>query len=369
MVGCGSPAPSETPSVRPTLPPLPETPFPTGALDPALGWQRIDLAGVAAPSDLSAIIVADGRFLVVGAGGKGAIQPIALSSPDGLSWLAEPIASAYGRPSLLTAVDERVVAVGAGETSRCAHPFAIDSWIRSPDGRWSEAPWNEGFCNGLNQGVLLAWRGSAWLVASGSGDQPFDWASADGLEWAPRGTVGGMLPTAAVVDGDALLAFGRDVAGAVAARRSSDGARWAIVAMAPVASESVPATFVRDGRLQAFLDDRGRIDVLTREPAGAVAIVRTTGMDGIAEAGTFADVGRRFVRLGHDPDQLPVGWSSVDGIAWTPIQLPDDSGPGTTLTGVAVLNGTAVLIGETTSADGASMVGAIWAGSESLLGS
>jgi len=367
--GCGSPAPSVTPSARPSLPPLPETPFPTGALDPALGWQRIDLSAAAAPNRISTIIVANGGFVAAGVHGEGADRPLVLSSPDGLTWRSEPIAPSPASPSQLVVADGRVIAVGAGATSRCAHPFAINSWARSADGRWTEAPWNEAFCAGLNEAHLLAWRGEAWLVGSGSGDQPFDWSSADGLHWVAKGTVGGILPTAAVVDGDSLLAFGQDAAGAVAARRSSDGVRWAVVSMAPVASRTIPAAFVGNGRLQAFLDDGGRMDVLTREPAGAVSIVRTDGMDVLGDTGTFVEIGDRLVRLAQDSDQLPVGWSSADGITWSAIQLPTDSGPGTTFTGVAVLDGTAILVGQTVSADGSSSIGAVWAGSESLLGS
>ncbi len=367
VIGCGSQEPSVTPSQLPTLPTVVDTPFPTGALDPGVGWQRVDLTGVASPNLMSAVTVAAGRFLAVGVGGEADRQPIALDATDGLNWTSEPITSHYGGPSALQVVGDGVVAVGAGGTSRCAHPFAFDSWARAADGRWTEAPWSDAFCGGLNQSHVLAWRGEAWLVASGSGDQPFDWSSVDGRTWTPRGTVGGILPTAAVADGDDLLAFGTDEAGAVAARRSSDGIHWAIVSMAPVASQTVPAAFVRGGRLQAFLDTSGRIDVLTRDAAGTASIVQTKGMEGVGDGGTFVDLGDRLVRLAQDADSLPVGWSSTDGVAWTPIQLPADSGPGTSLNGIAVLDGVAVLVGQTVTPDGSASVGAIWAGSETLL--
>ena len=368
MIGCGSPEPSITPGPQSSLPAVADTPFPTGALDPGLGWQRVDLTGIASPGVVTAVIVSNGRFLAVGAGGDDAPKSIGLVSPDGLTWLSEAMASEYGTPSGLLNIGEAVIAIGAGGTSRCAHPFALDSWARSVDGRWSEAAWNESFCAGLNQAHLVAWRGAVWLVASGSGDQPFDWSSADGLHWAARGTVGGILPTAAVVDGDALLAFGTDDTGAAAARRTADGVHWTAVTMPPPRSTTIPAAFVRDGALRVFLDDNGRIAVLTRDATGKPAIVPAKGMEGVADAGTFVDVGDRLVRLSEDADGLPVGWSSVDGVAWAPIQLPADSGPGTNLRGVAVLNGTAVLVGQTVSADGSSSIGAIWTGAESLLG-
>jgi hypothetical protein len=365
---CGGPVPSIAPSLLPSLPPVADTPLPTGPLDPALGWQRIDLTGVATPDRLSAVIVTREGFIAVGGGGKAGLEPIAVASPDGLSWRSEPIASSYAQPAELAIVGDAIVAIGAGGTSRCAHPFALDTWARTAAGRWSEAPWSAAFCNGLNEGHLLAWRGAAWLVASGSGDQPFLWSSVDGLRWTSHGTVGGLLPTAAVVEGDSLLAFGQDEAGEIAARTTMDGVAWSSVPLPPGASERVVAAFVRAGRLGVFIDRSGRIDVLTRDAAGVASIVRTTGMEGVPDPGTFIDVGDRVVRLTADPDQLPAGWSSSDGVQWTPIQLPADSGPGTTFTGIAVLDGTAVLVGQALRGDGSSSIGAIWTGSASLLG-
>jgi hypothetical protein len=73
------------------------------------------------------------------------------------------------------------------------------------------------------------------------------------------------------------------------------------------------------------------------------------------------------VALGGTEVGDPEAWTSADGIDWTPVPLPVEAQRGTGLTGVAVIGGTAVLIGQVNAPGGVGAIGAIWTGPARLL--
>jgi hypothetical protein len=63
-------------------------------------------------------------------------------------------------------------------------------------------------------------------------------------------------------------------------------------------------------------------------------------------------------------------WASADGASWHPLALPAEataSGSSATLTGVAVADGHAYLVGQVKAPTGAGAIGALWTGPASLL--
>jgi len=136
------------------------------------GWRQIEFDAASQVNVLTDVIAADGVFLVAGSAGDARESPVVLHSADGLTWQTETIASAFAAPSSLNAVGDRIVAIGAGGTAHCAHPYAMDSWARTADGTWTEAPWAEMFCSDLESGNVLDRGGQAALVGDGFGKVP-----------------------------------------------------------------------------------------------------------------------------------------------------------------------------------------------------
>jgi hypothetical protein len=74
-----------------------------------------------------------------------------------------------------------------------------------------------------------------------------------------------------------------------------------------------------------------------------------------------------LIAAGATDDGQPLAWTSADGSSWRLVELPREVAGGATVGGMAVANGTAVLVGQVTSSDGSTSVGAIWTGPASLL--
>jgi len=272
LVAC-SPTPS--PTAPPSGVPGPTSVNPSGspiAFDPAAGWHLVSLAGVAAPTRLADVIAISSGFLADGATGQVGQTPIALHSTDGTEWTAERIPGAWTAPGDLLPWGDKVVAVGGGESSRCAHPSALDTWVRAADATWTEAPWDEGFCVGAGPSTLLIHRDHPFLIGAGSGDVSYVMTSDDGLRWViHEQAFGNVYPHAAVSDGSTLWVFGEGPDGRAVVIRSADGQTFE--PPAPIRGLAADAS-VQDALML------GGQPVVVAAVASAVGILRPDGSGG-----------------------------------------------------------------------------------------
>jgi hypothetical protein len=356
-----SPVPGTTATTGRTDPPV------TASLDPTAGWQRIDLRADRPINPLVDVVAQDGVFYAAGSAGDPPVAPLVIRSGDGNAWTPEPISSAFASPSSLRAVGGRLLALGAGGTSKCAHPFAVDTWARALDGHWSEAPWVDGFCAGLERADLLDRHGIAALVGVGTGDQPMSWSSTDGLAWRDlRPRLADDFIRAAVVDGDAVLAFVAGPDGRPEARTSVDGRTFAQAPFPMLPAEaSVLAALWRGPELDVFLGDGESLGMARRDAAGAWTTSPAVGVRA-DQASRIMEVGGRLVALGSDDNGRPLAWSSADGLTWNAVALPM-GGPGTAVVAMAEIGNVVVLAGAADTPDGSRTIGAIWVGSAQLL--
>jgi hypothetical protein len=337
------------------------------SLDPALGWHRVDL-GDETPGRFSAVIAAGTTFMAAGGSGSTTVpdSPVVLRSTDGKAWTAERIASSFAAPISLTAIDGRVIAVGAGGTARCAHPYAVDTWARDNAGNWSEAPWVDQLCSGLESASVIGWDGAAYLLGVGSGDVPRSWRSADGLTWNDlRPNFNGLYPGASLLDGDTVAVFGSTNEGKPAERRSTDGINF-VAAPFPIFGQAVSVIDAKqvDGSPIVFVSDGAALGAVRRDASGEWTVTSASGIRA-DEITQILAIGSRFVALGARANGHAEAWSSPDGVTWGRVQVPAEDGPGLGLAGVALIGGTAVLVGTVETRPGT--VGAIWFGSADLL--
>jgi len=359
--------------VTPSVAPASATTGATGAsvapsLDVAAGWQRVDLRAGEPINPLVDVIGQDGVFFAAGSAGDMPVAPLVIRSDDGIAWTSEQITSAFASPSSLHGVGGRLLALGAGGTSNCAHPFAIDTWARAVDGTWSEAPWAGAFCAGLERADLLDRDGTAALIGVGSGDQPMSWSSKDGLAWHDlRPRLAGAFIRAAVVDRDAVLAFVAGPDGRPQAVRSVDGRTFVPAPLPPLPSEaSVLAALWRGPELEVFLGDGESLGLARRDAAGAWTTSPAVGVRA-DQVSRIVEAGERLVALGGDDNGRPLAWSSADGRTWNAVALPN-AGPETSVAAIAAIGDRVVLVGGADTPDGTRTIGAIWVGSAALLG-
>jgi hypothetical protein len=337
-------------------------------MDAGLGWRQIKLRADPPMNPFVDVIAHEGMLYAAGSVGDGPVAPLVVSSPDGITWTREAISSAFGRPSALYALGGRLLALGAGETSNCAHPFAIDTWARAADATWTEAPWKEALCAGREWAGLLDRAGTVALVGVGSGGQPLSWSSNDGLTWRDlRPAVDDVSPRAAVVDGDAILGFGAGPDDRARAIRSVDGRRFDAAPFPVLPPEAnVIAALWRGPALDVFLGDGPHLGLATRDASGVWSTSPATGIRA-DQIGRILAVGDRVVALGTDESGRQLAWSSDDGVSWIAVPMPN-AGPDTSVSGIARIGDLAVLVGGADTPDGSRTVGAIWIGSAELLG-
>jgi hypothetical protein len=357
-VGPASAAPPSTaPSV--TASPLPSA-TPSSPTIPA-GWQLVilpDQTGIALIADLAS---GPGRIVAVGA-----LPPIgsagAWSTRDGVAWVADPLPSDQRAPSRVVAWGDRFLAAGAGGFD-CAHPVAVQTWVRSAEGSWRPAPADPKMCVG-GMGELAVHGQTAVFAGIGSGDVPFVWSSADGLHWTDRaGAIQpDTAPNAVLADASGFTIFGSSPAGPWVAR-SADGSVWQSERLPGSASVIIVAAFHRNGQAAAIAESGSAVGVIAQDAGGAWQAMAADGLEA-AILSRVVQVDGGLVALGGG-ESGPRAWASIDGTTWRTVELPAAIDASTSLSGALVANGRAFLGGQTTINGQAA--GVIWSGPASLL--
>jgi hypothetical protein len=359
-----------TPSATPVGSPV--APFTSGTLttiDPAEGWQLARMPDTNTAVMFNDVVVSPEGFLVAGGGGPIGNTAIVLNSEDGQTWSSEAISGAFAAPSGLLAVGARVFGYGGGQTNRCAHPAALTAWARDISGGWQEAPFDEVFCAGLANVTLFEFDRHVVLAGAGTGDQPFYMTSEDGLRWTDAGPnpFGDIYPHSFLAWDKDLWIFGSAPNGAPVVVHRSAGKPFELPAAIPDLGTdgSIISAVWLDGLVVVATNGRAT-GIMRPGAAGNWVGVPAVGLppDQVA---MVAVVDGHLVALGVTENGLPEAWTSADGAQWRPVVLPEQALTGSALTGVAVIGGTAVLVGQVEAPNGAGAIGAIWTGPTSLL--
>ena len=231
-------APSSTPPATPTAIPA--------------GWHKV-WPGPADPKALLQTVLATTHGFVAAGSRANGQSPAALSSTDGVPWHAETITGGNRSPAGLAMWGDRVLAAGPGGVA-CAHPYGLDTWVRSAAGAWSEAPFTNLFCGA--EDVRIAFVGDVAVLAGvGPGDNPVVWSSTDGLHWVDHGQAfSGLLPAAVTTFGGrtTLIAEGPT---ATWSSTTTNGTTW--TAPAPLAgvpgAPTIHGAFLIDGTPRSSL--------------------------------------------------------------------------------------------------------------------
>ncbi|MGZ8515687.1 MAG: hypothetical protein ACXWXA_11680, partial [Candidatus Limnocylindrales bacterium] len=332
------------------------------------GWQLITDGDAGSAASFSAVIATTGGFLAAGWGPFGN-SPVVLDSSDGRTWTAAAIEARSGGPAVLVPWGEKVLGFAGDEEGRCAHPSAIETWVRDVNGVWAEAPFDPLFCAGAGNGSLLVHAGHPLLIGAGNGDVPYDLTSDDGLHWVdhPHAFGDNFYPQAVASDGAWVWLFGSADDGSPVVTRSADGVTWEPPSPLAVIGRdgAVQSAVVVDGRLKVFaISAAGTLGVLEPAVGGGWVSAPTDGIRG-DQLARVQVVDHHLLATGADENGVPLAWVSADGTTWSPMRMPAEAGNEASLTGVAVANGVAILVGQVV-IDGRG-VGAIWIGSPDLL--
>jgi hypothetical protein len=363
VVACVTgPTPSATPAGSPT-------PGSVATIDPAESWQLATLPDPNTAVMFSDVVAGPDGFIVAGGGGPIGNTPIILHSQDGQSWSSEPISGSFAAPFGLVTVGARVFAAGGGETNRCAHPAALTTWARDISGGWQEAPFDDVFCAGLGNVTMFEFDSHVVLAGAGTGDQPFYMTSEDGLRWTDAGPnpFGDIYPRAFLAFDKDLWIFGSAPAGVPVVVHRTAGKRFGPpVAIAGLAADSeLKAALWLDGPVVVASAGHAA-GILRPDGSGSWVGVPAVGLPPDEVAGIHVIDGH-LVALGATEADMPEAWTSADGANWRSVVLPEQALTGSAFTGVAVIGGTAVLVGQRDALNGTGAVGAIWTGPASLL--
>lgn len=294
---------------------------------------------------------------------------MAWHSTDGRTWEAETITGRLTSPSSLVRWGDRVIALGGGQSARCAHPGELDVWVRASDGAWSEAPFDPLFCAGGNPSLVIL-DDRPWLVGDGSGDVPILMDSPDGLGWADHSDgIGDDFLWDVAVDRSGLWVVARSLAtDDWLLLHSRDGTTWTTERLRPAGTRimDVIAATVVDDRLVLLASTDAGIVRLARADAGSWDVRPVTGLPG-PDLASVAVVGGGLVTIVARDDGSNDLWASSDGIAWRPVIRPAEAGPGSTVLDVAVHDGLAVLVAQVEAPGGAGAIGAIWTAPATIL--
>jgi hypothetical protein len=386
MSACASPAGSLAPSALPTRAPeasvAPATPAstpgasaaasaPTPSAPVVEAWRLVELPGAGGATGISDVVARPRGVTAASVAGPAGKPGTAWTSLDrGVTWTAEPIPGSARSLDRLVPWGARLLAVGEGDGD-CAHPSVVDVWVRSAAGTWRAAPFDPLLCAG-GTARAAASGPRAVIVGTGSGDVAYAWSSDDGLRWADHsGMFVDRLPQGVAADGSGFVAVGSGVGGASAwVTRSPDGETW----RAPQALPGPAGMTVIGGPVEVD----GEPAIFVADPAGAVGILRPNGTggwrskpcDGLTSTSVtriLATAGG-LLALGAD-GRRPAVWASADGGSWRALDLPPEvvaSGATATLTGAAVADGRAYLVGQL-AAPGGAETAALWTGPASLL--
>jgi hypothetical protein len=373
LVGACVTGPAPSPPLTASAPPGTSAPPSTAASpsaaptdDPAGGWRLARLPDPTAAAVFSDVVAGPEGFLVSGAGGPVGNLPIVLDSLDGQTWSNEKIDGSFAAPSALLTVGARAFAVGGGETSKCAHPAALDTWARGINGVWSEAPFDNVFCNGPGNSALLEFDRHVVLAGAGVGDQGYYLTSEDGLHWTDAGPnpFGDIYPLAVLAREQDLWIFGSAPDGAKVVVHRSAGERFdRPVAIPGLGSDVSILAGVWLGDEPVVVAAAGRaVGILRPDGNGSWVSVLADGLPAEQVSGIQVIDGH-LVALGGTEAGVPEAWTSVDGSSWNPVSLPGEAQSGTAIAGVAVIGGTAVMVGQMEAPGGVGAIGAIWTGS------
>lgn len=246
----------------------------------------------------------------------------AWSSPDGHTWAQAIVADGTGRTmDQVVATDDGFVAIGEARYDVHAGFGAGTAIWTSTDGlTWTRLADTEAPARGTALRAIAA--GPPGFLAAASLEHPQGdevpprqpvtagiWRSDDAIHWEP--VPGSPLGVAQIVHmADGWIALGSTVTGATAAPvwwRSQDGRSWTRIAVPP----------------------------LNGLPAG-------TSVYGQRLAGGAAGI----LALGEREDDFSaVGWSSVDGVGWTPLDLAPILA-GATVDELHAVGGSILLVGD-----------------------
>lgn len=377
VAACVSPStPTPTPSAATVDPGSSTEPAATSTMSTdGAGWTRVVPPGPVPLAGVRDLIAVDDGFVAVGATTDGIGTPTGLHSRDGRAWLTEPIPASIGGPSSLLVHGGRIVAVGGGETPKCAHPAALDAWARDPEGAWREAPFDPIFCAGLGTEMLLdAGDGTVTLAGAGSGDQGYLFTSADGLHWTDHGPnpYRDVYPRAAVSIGNELWVFGTAPDGTLAViHRRGEGPFDATVRLPGGPEASVLAALSFGSGPAVFVTAGDTVVLLRLDSSGAWIKVPVSGLPGGSVA-RIEPLAGHLVGLGSvlaaNQSPTPLAWSTSDGTTWTPLPLPAEAAGATgTFTAIAASGVTVGLAGQFEDATNTRQIGVIWTAPSSIL--
>jgi hypothetical protein len=348
VAGCPTPAPS---SLATSSPPTPSS-SPTPSADAA--WLFLEL-----PDDDHAnfaSIAATAHDVVI-VGGRD-MAPVAWASHDGGAWTFEQLPPESGFPGSLHVFGDRLLAVGGVETSRCAHPAATVFWVRSADGRWQVAPFDELFCAGGGSASVAVAGGRAGIIGAGTGDVPFAWVSDDGLAWVDTGFPAQMFPMLLTAMGGGFAALGtRDERWLFA--RNAGRPPWTVtdLPLLPFQAEAIGLAEVGGGVIAWFVRTDGQAFGLTSKTGDVWESVRLVGLEGVKLQGVVRSPDG-YVALGAVPAG-PRMFVSRDGANWRQVVGPADASLAS-YDDVALSGDRAILLGTVAMGDG--RAGLAWGG-------
>jgi hypothetical protein len=310
-------------------------------------WTPVDLPDLVAPWSANGVIADSDGLVVYGGIGD---RPAVWTSRDGLSWAAAALPGGFGFPASAAASTTATVLLGAGTTSRCAHPFGEFLWRRTSGATsWDAVPFVEPlFCAG-GFAEISETRDAFAVVGMGTGDQPFAWQSGDGMAWrdAAAGIPFDAPPSVVAGDAGGFLELGRG--GRTDARTSIDGSAWSAVQAPPV-----PPAFNGDAPGMSPA-------VLLATPVGMLAIYQSDGADTRSAWRRNADGSWTEIKLvGFEPGDAISGgvtvlgtpfvfggrqgtanlWTSIDLATWTHVPIPEAMA----VLGLATFGGRTVLV-------------------------
>jgi hypothetical protein len=284
------------------------------------------------------------------------------SGNGGETWNAETVPADSRSPTRVVAWGDKFLVAGAGDFN-CAHPVALQTWVRVAGATWAAAPNDPKFCVGGN--AELAVHGQTAVMAGiGSGDVPFLWSSGDGLHWTDRpGSIKpDTAPQALIADGSGFTVFGSSPVGPWDAH-SADGVTWKREPLPGGANVSIVAAFIRNSKPAVIAQAGAAVGVIFRDNAGSWQTQPADGL-GSSQIARIVAVDGGLVALGGSATG-PAVWVSIDGTSWRSVELPPGTDPTTTFSSALISGGRALLTGQA-SVEGHS-VGVIWVGSATLL--